>query len=108
MSATFYERILRTGDYENDGGYIDIEEFEDLLVMYEAGEVGAALIKSRFSCTTPQADDVDDILATIPNPLLGVLVRARWAHLVAAICRSGLRGVAAYDTPAELEAELGV
>lgn len=117
MAATFYQRVLQIGDWENDGGAIDLGELYSYLVLYEGSLMSAAQIKSFTNCTTAQEDDVDEILGTMPNTILSALnatARARWPHLVYNVFKLGLYGAqgdtrfAAFDSEADIKAALGI
>lgn len=111
MSATFYERLMRIGDYENDGGIVDVEGFQNCLALYEAGDYSASQIKSYFSCTAEQEEDVDDILGTLPGTLLSFLqtaARARWALHIGAVFRGSLMALSGFSTEAECKAAIGL
>lgn len=113
MSATFIERVIRVGDFDNDGGIIDMEALADFLILYEADALGitADFLESEFSLTSPQRDQLDDILATRPSALLTALnatSRARWAHRVSSVLRCGVRQSTLCDTNAKCAALIGI
>lgn len=111
MSASFLERCLNLGDYENDGGAIDTVDLHSHLVLYEAGLCTAANIYFRYSCTEAQENDVDAILATMPGTILSALnavARARWAGVIFHVLKLGLQGHPSYDSVAEVETALGI
>ena len=98
------------GDYENDGGAIDLHVLWQLLHMYEAGIVDAAYIKTRHSLTTPQGADLDELLATMPGLILTALnatARARWADTVYAVLYIGSEGNTGFNSEALARAALG-
>jgi hypothetical protein len=108
--ATFFERVVRSEDWETDGGAIDHELFEDLIVLYESGDfvgVDAAFIKTQLGLTTGQGDEFDELLATMP-PGTG-LPRARWTRVLFTVLRLGVRqGTTGFETAADLRAALGL
>lgn len=111
MSATFIERCIRVGDWENDGGIVDIGQLQTMLTLYEAGQINAQSIKDWFACTTEQGDELDEVLGTMPGTLLTLLqaaARARWANTVCAIFTAGVMMHPDYDTANECRAALGL
>lgn len=111
MSASFIERCTLTGDYENDGGNVDLGQLQSCLVMYEAGIVNAAFIKTCFSCTTAQGEDVNDILATMPSVLLTILnglARARWTARIIEVLRAGQQQWSGFTNVALIKGHLGI
>jgi len=113
MSATFIERCIRVGDYDNDGGIIDLETFEDFLYLYEASASGidGDFMETAFSLTPAQRAQLDDILATRPATLLTALnatARSRWAHTIFSVLRCGVRAMPEMDTDAKVSAFLGI
>lgn len=110
MSATFIERCIRVGDYENDGGIIDIEDLEDHLHLLESGDITTADIETRFSLTTAQRTQLDDIVATLPavTTAADAAARAGWVHRVFGVLRLGVRGHTDYDTDAKCATALGL
>lgn len=121
MSASLYDRLLRYGGFNDDGGEIEpIRFFKPCLDAYEAGIMTAAQIKSALSLTTPQGNDLDAILATMPSisllsNILDANQRARWAEKTASVFSlgngNGLPGgnpIAMFDTPTKCKAALGI
>lgn len=131
MSATFIERCIHRGDYENDGGAVDLDEFENCLVMYEAGMLTNTAIIERFAESEPQEEQIQDLLNTMPAttlslnvPLVGILAtpaavaRAQWVRSIRAVLNAGLWSLDAestdgtyldgFDTAAEVETALGL
>lgn len=111
MAASFYERVLGLGDYENDGGIIDVGEMGTELVLYEASLTTAAAMKTKWSLTGAQGTDLDDILATMPNTLITLVqaaARARWAAKTFNVFKLGCQTDSRFDTVAELKTALGI
>ncbi len=111
MSATLIERCIRVGDFENDGGIIDIDDFEDYLYLLEAGIATAADLEAHFSLTTAQREQLDALVATMPASLLSAVnaaARARWVHKIYSVFRLGVRANADFDTDAKCAAALGI
>lgn len=111
MAANLYERILRIGDYENDGGPVLPDELRIHLNLYEAGLTTAANIKTAFSCTTAQSSDMDALLGTMPTTLLTFLnavQRARWVDRIYSVFVAGIAGWPAFDSVAECKTALGI
>lgn len=111
MSATFYERAIGVGDYDSDGGLIDLTAFFREIVLFEAGLTTAAALKTAFSLTTAQGNDLDDVLATMPGlviTLTQAATRARWAQKVYQVFYLGRQGDPRFDTTAECKTAIGV
>lgn len=111
MTATFVERVCGFGDYENDGGKIPPGYLSWILNLYNDDLVSVEDIRQLFELTTPQADQLDEILATRPVALLTVINaynRARWADLVHSIFEAGEHFWPGFSTAAEVETALGI
>lgn len=108
MSATLIQRFVYEGDYENDGGAIDGGYFRALLGLYDSDLIDAAFIKTVFSLTTPQGNQLDEILATRPGSILGVLTQSRWVEKVAGIILAGTQHLTGFETAADVENQLGI
>lgn len=110
MSASFYERILQLGDWENDGGPVDVSDLQSQLILYEAGLMTAAEIASRYNCTVAQVLDVEEILGTMPTALLSAVqaaARARWSAKIGQVFKLGSQQDQRFDTVAEVKAAIG-
>lgn len=110
MAATFYERCLRIGDYENDGGIVDLDALRVSFILYSDGLVNAAWVKTTLGCTgTAQENDCQDILDTLPVVVLvlSAAERAAWPHKVNAIFTAGVMGVG-FTTEALCKTALGI
>jgi len=95
--ATFIERCIQEEDFETDGGAIDLNHFKALLNFYDADSIDAAYIKNVFNTTTPQSEELDEILATRPGVLAALLVRAQWAEIVVAVMYAGYNGWTGFE-----------
>lgn len=117
MSATFYERMMRSGDWENDGGSINYDGLYKALRLFESSLVDddyvavEAVRDVGTTLTTPQRADLDDVLATMPNVVLSALnatARARWTHKIYAISCAALDQRTGFTTEAMVKTALGV
>lgn len=112
--ASFVERCIRKDDWQEDGGHVDLDALQTGLVLYEAGKVDAAWLKTLFSCTGPQATQLDAILGTMPANVVVATVelsppeRHRWAALIAEVMRAGLAELADFTTEAACKAAIGI
>lgn len=109
--ATFIERCLRQGDWENDGGLVDIDLFQNSLALFESGRMTNADIHLLFNCTPGQAAEMEEITGTMPANTSSVpqaIARARWVVTTCAILRAGLIPWPAYDTPNKVRLSLGL
>ena len=95
--ATFIERCIQEEDFETDGGAIDLQSFKALLNFYDAGSIDANYIKSTLNTTTPQGEELDEILATRPGVLAALLVRAQWAEIISGVMVAGYWGWSGFE-----------
>jgi hypothetical protein len=79
--ATFIERACAYGEYESDGGAIDINAFMHTLVLWNEDQISSAQLHGYFACTPAQEAECEEILATRPG---GGLARVQWASRVIA------------------------
>lgn len=76
--STLIDRLTYRGDTAETEGMIDHTLFRAALDLFDAGDVDAQFIKTQFAMTQAQGDELDEILATIPDPVTAPVQRARW------------------------------
>ncbi len=117
MAASYYDRVCCFGDWENDGGQLRSDTLGKALVLYAAGLVDAAYVKTHClepgdnALTSPQQADIDDILATMPSTLLslvGAFNKALWAAKVEQVLGAGRDQKTGFTTEAAVKTALGV
>lgn len=128
--ASFIERVMYLSDYETDGGPVDLDEFENCLVLFETNALSNVTVRERFASTTPQRNQIQAILDTMPTSSLTLTIltvgvaaganaqaRARWARSVRAILNCGRWSQDPatnstyfdnYDTAAKVQSALGI
>lgn len=109
--ASLLDRMRYANDFDTDGGSIDINEFGAMLKLWNAGTLTAAQFKSHFSMTTPQGDQLDDILATRPaTPILflGIPAYVAWVHKVCGVMHMAALYTSEFDTDAKVQTALGI
>lgn len=101
MSASFIDRVCANGDYAEDGGNIDMMLAWSIVDGLHSGTQTAAQIKTQYSMTTAQGNELDEIFATRPLaieieiPLVGTFVvagpsYAQWPSKVKSAFMQGL------------------
>lgn len=78
--ATLIDRLTYRGDTADTEGMIDHTLFRAALDLYDGGDVDAQFIKTQFGMTAAQSAELDEILATIPDPATQPVDRARWVN----------------------------
>ena len=109
--ATFIERVMRIGDYEEDGGHVDLDMFRTGLVLLQRGLIDAAYIKDLLGCTVPQGGDMDEILGLMPAstpPELAETARMCWITEVYEILRAGLMQWVGFELEGDVRSALGL
>lgn len=111
MSATFIERVIAVGDHGEDGGAIDPVVVHAMLTMFSAGDADATYLKTLWALTTPQGEQLDAVLATMPDVVLSLVTayeRAQWPTKVYSILMLGRMASPDFDTGAKCASALGI
>lgn len=103
--ATFLDRCFGRGGYETDGDSVDIELFKSFLHLIIAGSFTAEQAHAYYNCTESQAAEMDEIIATIPQPLSDKL---RWVDVTYSTLMVGKINIAGYQTNNEIRVKLGL
>lgn len=69
MTASFIDRVCANGDYATDGGNIDMMLAWSIVDGLHSGTQTPAQIKTQYSMTTQQGNELDEIFATRPDPI---------------------------------------
>ena len=103
--ASFIDRCLARGDYNDDGGSVDIEVFKSFLNLIIEGSFATTKAHDYFSCTQAQMDEMDEIIATLPSQLSAKL---RWVDVTYSNLMLGKLDIEGYRTNNEIRAHLGL
>lgn len=110
--ANLYDRMqgynMADADYVST---IDPDQLCHFLDRYVWGKMTASDIKTCYSMSTQQGNDLDDVLATMPNSILSTVNavnKACWAARIASCVWGAGTGNLTYATQAAFKADLGV
>jgi hypothetical protein len=103
--ATFIQRCVQEGDFETDGGAIDLNFLKSVTNLCDYGLLTRAEFKTILNCTVAQANECDEIFAAAPAP---VLDKARWAEAVVAVMYAGSQHWVGFETASACRVKLGL
>lgn len=111
--ASFLDRVRTeaTSDWQTDGGQIFHTEFCPLFQLWASGGISTAAVKSRYSMTTAQGNQLDAIIATRPAApllLLNVPAYVQWVDKVIGILNLACQYATGFDTDASVRTALGI
>lgn len=95
--ASFIDRCIRTGNWQDDGSAVDIAYFNSALTCFDADLIDATQLKTLFNCTTDQGNELDEIIGQRPSNQNSVPA-SRWAKMVIAVLDVALFEVSASST----------
>jgi len=86
---------------------VSITVFRASLELFGGGGLTAAQVKTLNGCTTAQGADLQELLDTVPNPVLALLDRATWADRCSSICYLAQEQLM-FTTEQDLKEALGI
>jgi len=108
MSATFIERCTLKGDYEIDGGAIDLNHLKAALNIFDNEELDAENLSGIFNCTAGQETELNEILATRPNAQKSEFKRAQWSEKIVGVMYGGSQNWTGFETASACRVKLGL
>lgn len=108
VSASFFERMLQIGDYENDGGVVDCSVWMPLILQLYADDqitLATAGALPAINCTPAQLTELGEILNTRPA---SQTARQSWAIKTGSILFAGQMQVPGFYSVNELRQRLGL
>jgi len=108
MSATLIERCTLKGDFENDGGAIDLNHLKAAINIFDNDELTAEDLEGIFGCTAGQAVVLNEILATRPNSQKSEFKRAQWSEKIIGVMYGGSQNWTGFETASACRVKLGL
>ena len=103
--ATFIQRCVQEGDFETDGGAIDLNLFKAVLNLADYGLITLPEFKTILGCTVAQGNEVDELFGSAPAAILD---KTRWAEAVVAVMYAGSKYWSGFETAAACRVKLGL
>lgn len=111
--ASFLDRVRQesASNWDTDGGWIANTEFCPMFLIWAAGGITTAALKSRYSMTAGQATQLDTLIATRPAApllLLNVPAYVQWADKICSVIHLASQYAVGFDTDALVKTALGI